>query len=325
MGSRRTSLIPLLATLYALANAVETSKRGLAYTGDDNDADYNLLLSGKSPISWYYTWSLNQASDVNDTVPFIPLIHSTDDASNSDLNSLLNALPSSSTHLLAFNEPDGTTDSGGSSIEPEDAAKSYLDHIAPLRTSDSRSWNISHPSVTGSSQGLDWLQRFNESCYDLDPAGCPMDFVAVHWYGDFSGLASWLGTLHDFYVTNSTDANADGLKFWITEMALPQQDEDATVAMMNSSLSYLDGLDYVQGYAWFGAFRSDSANEWTGSSVALFDDDGGLTEAGSLYLGGEENGFAKGTKGEGASAASGISVPIWAMVIAGLAIITISW
>ncbi|KAH6654148.1 hypothetical protein BKA67DRAFT_517532 [Truncatella angustata] len=319
-------LLLLLTALCPTGHATESSKRGLAYTGDSNEADLNLLVSAQSPISWYYTWSLNQASGTNNTVAFVPLIHNTDDASNSNLNSLLSALPSSSTHVLSFNEPDGTTDSGGSSIEPEDAAQSYLDHIAPLRTSGSRSWNISWPSVTGSTQGLDWLQRFNESCYDLDPDGCPMDFVAVHWYGDFSGLASWLGTLQNFYVANATDPDAaKDLKFWITEMALPQQDEDATVSMMNQSLSYLDGLDYIESYAWFGAFRSDDSNEWTGSSVALFDDDGGLTEVGSLYLGGEENGFAKGTKGEGDSAASGMLVSTSTLMVTGLVMMTMLW
>lgn len=320
-------LIPFLAaSLCAIAAAVQPSKRGLAYTGDSNEADLNLLMSAQSPISWYYTWSLNQATGTNGTVPFVPLIHNTGDASNSQLNSILNALPSSSTHLLAFNEPDGTTDSGGSSIEPEDAAQSYLDHIAPLRTLDSRPWNISHPSVTGSSQGLEWLQRFNASCYEKDSNGCPMDFVAVHWYGDFAGLAWWLGTLHEFYVTNASNADeAADLKFWITEMALPQQDTDATVAMMNQSLTYLDELDYIAAYAWFGAFRSDDSNEWTGSSVALFDDDGGLTEAGSLYLGGEQNGFAKGNKGDGDSAAPKLSVSAWAVATIALVSAAMFW
>ncbi|KAI0129004.1 glycosyl hydrolase catalytic core-domain-containing protein [Xylariales sp. AK1849] len=327
MRQNRYSFTPLVlvVALYASQiNATISSKRGLAYSGDSHDADYNLLLSAESPISWYYTWSLNQAQDVNDTVTFIPLIHNTDDASNSNLGSILNALPSSSTHLLSFNEPDGTTGSGGSSIEPEDAARSYLDSIAPFRDSETRSWNISHPSITGSTQGLDWLRSFNESCYDLDPAGCPTDFVAVHWYGDFSGLASWLGTLHEFYTANST--GQEDLKFWVTEMALPQQDDDATVSMMNQSLAYLDGLDYVEAYAWFGAFRSgDDANGFTGDAVSLFDDDGGLTELGSLYLGGEENGFAKGTKGEGDSAASTTSMSTWAVVVAGLAVVSALW
>ncbi|KAF2120084.1 hypothetical protein BDV96DRAFT_467511, partial [Lophiotrema nucula] len=275
----------------------KNTKRGIAYLGDTHSADNALLLSTNSPLSWYYNWSPypNTAQIPSSTLEFTPLLHGLDEASNSQTISALNSLPDSSRHLLSFNEPDGTTSSGGSAISPEDAAKSYIDNIAPLRSSK-RSWNISHPATTGSPQGLDWLRSFNSSCYDLDSEnGCPTDFIAAHWYGAFDGLAAWLGTLNEFYNTN-TSRNPP-LKIWVTEMALPQQDDDATVAMMNQSLPYLDEQEYVEKYAWFGAFREDGANEWTGDSVSLFDEDGGLTELGALYMG---NDFKEGQKGEGA-------------------------
>lgn len=318
-----TSLLLLCASYPFLSQATVSSKRGLAYSSDDHLADLRLLLSAKSPTSWYYTWSLYETTSVNETVPFVPLIHGTDEASNSDLTSILDALPSSSTHLLTFNEPDGTTSSGGSSIEPDAAARAYMDYVVPLQSSDSdsRTWKISHPAVTGSTQGLDWLRRFNASCYELDAArGCPTDFVAVHWYGDFGGLQWWLGTLRDFYA-NDTAVDVDDLAFWVTEMALAQADEDTTVDMLNQTLPYLDGLDYVEAYAWFGAFREDDANGWTGSEVSFFDDDGGLTEVGSLYLGGEKNGFAVGTQGEGNAGARPV-VSHWSIWLAGLVVAT---
>lgn len=263
-------------------------KRGLAFHGDNHKGDNQLLTSNNSEISWYYTWSLWPSEHIDSDIPFIPLLHGLDDSSDSELASRLGRLPESSTYLLTFNEPDGETDTGGSNISPKDAAKSYVRDVVPLRNS-SREWSISHPSVTGSGRGLDWLRDFNESCYDIDDNGCPTDFVAVHWYGDAPGLESWLEQLRGFYNETAPDA-----KFWITEMALPQQDQEATLAMMDESLRHLDGLDYVQAYAWFGAFRSDEANEWTGDSVSLFDDDGGLTELGALYLGGENKGFEEG-------------------------------
>ncbi|KAJ4157084.1 hypothetical protein NW754_008726 [Fusarium falciforme] len=108
----------------------------------------------------------------------------------------------------------------------------------------------------------------------------------------YTGLENWLQTLREFY--NETAPKA---KFWITEMALPKEDEEATLSMMNESLRKLDSLDYVQAYAWFGAFRSDEANEWTGDSVSLFDDDGGLTKLGVEYLGGKSKGFEEGMSG----------------------------
>ena len=269
-----------------------STKRGLAFHGDKHKNDNDLLLSHNSTIAWYYTWSVWPSEDVGDSVPFVPLVHGLEEASDSKLASQLNDLPTSSTRLLTFNEPDGKTDTGGSAISPKDAATAYMSYIAPLRKSndsDSREWLTSWPSVTGSSRGIDWLRDFNESCYDIDDKGCPMDFVAVHWYGDFSGLKSWLETLRDFYNQTAPDA-----QYWVTEMALPKQDSQATLSMMNDSLSYLDDLEFVQAYAWFGVFRNNEANEWTGDNVSLFNDDGDLTDLGALYLGGKERGFTKG-------------------------------
>ncbi|KAL0940546.1 Alkali-sensitive linkage protein 1-like protein 1 [Colletotrichum truncatum] len=311
MGRASYLLLASLAVSTVLAQSDLHSKRGLAYHGDDHESDNQLLTSENSLISWYYTWSSWPAQGLNNSIAFLPLIHGVDDAKDAELRPRLNRLPESSTHLLTFNEPDGSTGSGGSNIDPEDAAKAYIENIIPLRDSDSRRWNISHPVVTGSPQGLEWLRKFNESCYDIDDNGCPTDFVAVHWYGDAIGLQNWLGSLRDFYNETSPD-----LKFWITEMALPKQDSDATLAMMNQSLTFLDDADYVEGYAWFGAFRKNEANEWTGDDVSLFDNDGGLTELGALYLGGDERGFAKGQKGSFASSVFPTRLLLWTAMLA---------
>ncbi|KAF2008907.1 glycoside hydrolase family 128 protein [Aaosphaeria arxii CBS 175.79] len=323
-GWHFAALVALLFSPPAvLAQANRNSKRGIAYLGDTHRADNNLLISSSTPLSWYYNWSPYPNTDQiprDGPLEFIPLIHGIDGAEDSQTARVIGSLPESSSHILSFNEPDGTKDSGGSSIEPKDAAKAYIEHIVPYRNGENggRKWKISHPSTTGSPMGLEWLRRFNESCYEIDSEnGCPTDFIAAHWYGAFDGLTSWLGTLDEFYNKN---ASLD-LKIWVTEMALPQADEKATVAMMNSSLGYLDGLDYVERYAWFGAFRSSDANEWTGDGVALFDKKGGLTELGALYMGGEQNGFKEGQKGEGEGAASGFRVS--GGLVAALAMLTV--
>lgn len=294
-----------LFTLIASRALAQDSKRGFAFIGDTHASD-NRLLSSNSPLTWYYNWSPYPNNDLipSDSLEFVPMVHGIDATQDPRTESVIKGLASSSTHLLTFNEPDGTTGSGGSSISPEDAARAYIDYVVPFRTGQSggRNWKISHPSTTGSGNGLEWLRSFNESCYEIDREnGCPADFVAAHWYGEFAGLAGWLGTLDEFYNTNST--GNEPLKIWVTELGLPQQDAGATVAMMNQTLPYLDNLTYVERYAWFGAFRTDDANEWTGDGVALFDDDGGLTDLGALYMG---NGYEEGQKGEGESAASGL-------------------
>ncbi|KAH6685070.1 glycosyl hydrolase catalytic core-domain-containing protein [Plectosphaerella plurivora] len=306
-------LFPLvLCTLIsstAAGRADLPSKRGLALLGDAPSSDNELLTSEESPISWYYTWSPWPSDTVAEDVVFLPLLHGIDTVEDPNLHDILGNLPSSSTHILTFNEPDGEQDTGGSSISPEDAAEAYLKHVVPLREprdGDTRTWNISHPVVTGSDMGIEWLRNFNKSCYELSDDGCPADFVAVHWYGPFAGLTWWLDTLKDFYGSNETD-----MTMWITEMALPQEDSEANEAMMTESIEYLESQDYVEGYAWFGAFRTDNSNGWTGDGVSLFDDDGGLTDLGATYLGGEENGFEPGMSGAGITRGG-----LWAVAMA---------
>ncbi|OAL04753.1 hypothetical protein IQ06DRAFT_290782 [Phaeosphaeriaceae sp. SRC1lsM3a] len=304
-----------LFTLTSIASAGD-SKKGFAYIGDTHTGD-NRLLSINSPLAWYYNWSpgANRNLIPADSIEFVPMIHGIDATETSTTEQVIRDLPKSSTHLLSFNEPDGTTGSGGSSIKPKDAAKAYIDYVVPYRTGKSggRNWKISHPSTTGSPNGLDWLRSFNESCYEIDPKnGCPTDFVSVHWYGAFDGLAGWLGTLDEFYNTNSSRDTP--VKLWVTELGLPQQSAEATVQMMNQTLPYLDKLDYVERYAWFGAFRTNDANEWTGDGVALFDGSGGLTELGALYMG---SGYKVGQKGEGEEgAAAGLRVSVYMVALA---------
>jgi hypothetical protein len=310
---RRISHIAIYLSLLINSALAADSKKGFAYIGDTHPAD-NRLLSASSPLSWYYNWSPYPNSNLIplDSLEFVPMIHGIDSTQTSQTEQVIKGLPQSSTHLLSFNEPDGTKDSGGSSISPEDAAKAYINYVVPFRDGKSGGikLKISHPSTTGSPNGLKWLRSFNESCYKIDPKnGCPTDFITAHWYGAFDGLASWLGSLDEFYNTNTT--RNPTLKIWLTELGLPQQSADATVQMMNQTLPYLEKLDYLEKYAWFGAFRPKDANAWTGDGVALFDNNGGLTQLGALYMG---NGYSKGQKGEGESVAAGTRVSTGMMV-----------
>ncbi|RWA11520.1 hypothetical protein EKO27_g3591 [Xylaria grammica] len=298
--SKRAAMTVGILASRVIARAELAPKRGMSYIGDadSHDADYDILLSSGSPIDWYFTWSPVPApadifpGDAQSRIEFVPALPGTD---NLDDNiAALDQVPSSSKHVFTFNEPDGTTDSGGSSISPDDAAKAYIEKIVPLRDR----FQISHPSVTGSSRGLEWLNDFNSSCWDIDSDnGCPTDFVTAHWYGEFAGLSSWLDQLTEWYNQSGSGLEKD-LKIWVKELGLPQADQDTTFAMMNQTLPYLDQLEYVEKYAWFGVFRPKEANQWTGDGLALFQSDGGLSELGSYYLGGEANGYKVGQQGE---------------------------
>lgn len=98
---RRTTANQALVTLSLVAGVISqdltlSSKPGLAYI-DTHEDDIDLLLSAKSSISWYYTWSLYAAADINSTIPFVPLVHGLSDVSALDA---LDSLPATSTHLL---------------------------------------------------------------------------------------------------------------------------------------------------------------------------------------------------------------------------------
>jgi hypothetical protein len=48
------------------------------------------------------------------------------------------------------------------------------------------------PAVTGSPGGFTWLSEFFAACTAAG-TNCTADFIPIHWYGDFVGLASHLG------------------------------------------------------------------------------------------------------------------------------------
>ncbi|KAK4945714.1 hypothetical protein LTR10_015062 [Elasticomyces elasticus] len=227
------------------------------------------------------------------------MIHSASDAQSA----IATIESSGATHVLTFNEPDGSTASGGTNTTPAAAASIWLDTIAPLRLPP-YNISISLPATTGSSQGLTWLSEFNTSCYALSRTGCEFDFVATHWYGDFDGLASWLGQIHALYPSK---------KIWLTEFAVPAVSTTETLSFMNESLAYLDGLSYVE--------RTDDAGAFTGGGVSMFDNSGKLTELGAVYLGGEADGFEEGQS----SGASGVkcATTIFAVLIPSLMVMMV--
>lgn len=282
LWNSRVLLLLLLICAVHGQNSTNLSKRGLVYIGTSHPSDYELFTSKESPLTWYYTFS-TYPSLQHTSFDFVPMIHGASDVEKA-VPSIQN-MAKDITYVLTFNEPDGSTESGGSNVKPEEAAKIYLDTIAPLRK-DPYNLKLSMPATTGS--GLAWLQSFNQSCFNMTSSGCEFDFLAAHWYGGFPGLASWLGTLHEMYPR---------LPIWLTEFGLPAMDENITYSFVNQSLSYLDQLEYVERYSYFGTFREQAANNYTGPNVAMLNNDGGLTDIGALYLGGPQRGFSEGMKG----------------------------
>jgi hypothetical protein len=133
-------------------------------------------------------------------------------------------------HVLGFNEPDGPQDTGGSALSAKDAAATWIREMEPLRNLSGARIQMGAPAVTGSARGLQWLDDFFAAC----GGKCSVDFVPVHWYGTFEGLASYLGQVRLKFADKD---------IWVTEFAI----SDATLldsqGFFNQSTRYFDGIE----------------------------------------------------------------------------------
>ena len=113
------------------------------------------------------------------------------------------------------------------------------------------------------------LYRFITKC-----TSCTISFIPIHWYGSFESFASHVGEYHQAFP---------GIPLWVTELGFAHQSLTVTQGFFNASVEYLDRLEYVQRYSWFGAFRADVSN--VGPNGAMLSDRGEVTEIGKWYLG----------------------------------------
>ena len=113
--------------------------------------------------------------------------------------------------------------------------------------------------------------------------GYRVDFITVHWYGgDFrtgpavQELQSYLQAIYDRYH----------LPIWLTEFALTSYSggtatfptEAQQAAFLTAATTMLDGLSYVQRYAWF-ALPTSAGSGTTG----LFDPGPSVTQVGRAF------------------------------------------
>ncbi|KAK1749771.1 alkali-sensitive linkage protein 1 [Echria macrotheca] len=283
----------------ATAGPLASPKRGLAFTPNTSFPQDNTIWTTKpSDLTWYYNYQPNPSSDF-ESVPqsefeFVPMLWGTP-SSPSDttfletVKKLKNKI--NITNVLSFNEPDGPFKYGGSNMDPDVAAEVWVRNLEPLRAMGIR---VGLPACTGAPSGLAWLKLFLNSCSKVLSNGgptrnCTFDFVTLHWYGGFEGLASHMGE-YSATFPNKT--------MWITEYNLDHQDLMSTQSFYNTSAEYFDRLDFVERYSLFGAFRSHVSN--VGPNAAMLSSDGQLTDIGAWYLGREGTGVQP-TSGDGKS------------------------
>jgi hypothetical protein len=140
---------------------------------------------------------------------------------------------------------------------------------------------LGSPAVaTGAATPGGWLDQFMAGA---KARGYRVDFITVHWYGgDFDTgpavqqLESYLQAIYARYH----------LPIWVTEFALTNfsggsatfPSEAQQAAFLTTATKMLDGLPYVQRYAWF-ALPTSSGSGTTG----LFNPGPSVTQVGQAF------------------------------------------
>jgi RNA polymerase sigma factor (sigma-70 family) len=216
---------------------VTSERKGVA-TWDTTGVSQDLAASG---ASWYYDWG---ATSSGITAPasasFVPMIWGSSDVTAATLDQV----KSEGDTLLGFNEPD---QGGQANMTVAQALSLWPQLMATGMT-------LGSPAVaSGAATPGGWLDQFMAGA---KARGYRVNFITVHWYGgDFSTgpavqqLESYLQAIYDRYH----------LPIWITEFALTSYagstatfpTEAQQAAFLTSATAMLDGLPYVQRYAWF--------------------------------------------------------------------------
>ena len=270
MNRRHLIKLSLLAAL-ASTGQVEGARKG-----KDGSVKKGLGIGDTSPdfdrklkelnCKWFYNWTGAKPEKSPSDVPFIPMVWKYRGMPQAIEKIAALAKNEDSKELLAFNEPDRSSQSNMSVVQALEAwpllQKTGLRLGSPACV---------HPDSH-------WMKEFMAGVKERD---LKVDFICVHSYGgpNAGGFIDRLKMIHKLYDR----------PLWITEFAVGDWNAkslaenrykpDDILKFMKDVLPKLDRLDFVERYAWFPA---DADNRTLGNS-ALWDADGKLTPLGELY------------------------------------------
>lgn len=195
----------LFGVMPLVAAAAGNPKRGLCYVPNaDFPEDNQIWIQDGSDVTWYYNYGDQPSPAFSDKTQeefeFIPMMWGAD-LQNLQSTTFYDNVKElidggrNITRVMGFNEPDTTHEVGGSSIPPANAATAWVANFIPLQE---MGVEVGLPAMTGAPSGLVWLQEFLGNCSELisegnDQKNCTFDFLPVHWYDNFEGLASHIG------------------------------------------------------------------------------------------------------------------------------------
>ncbi|MCJ1281853.1 hypothetical protein MMC26_001176 [Xylographa opegraphella] len=240
---------PTTSAVATPASPVSGAKRGVVY----NTATLCGPFASSTAISWGYNWAASSgglASSLN----FIPMLwgmKGMQDTFVSDATVALANTPAGEKFIFGFNEPDESSNYGGSDLSTSDAATNWMKYIeTPFA---GQGIKFGSPAVTNANStsplmGAAWLDQFIHG----DCKACTIDFVVGHWYGWAGGSAQEQATEFQRYVL-AFQAQFS-LPVWITEFsALPLDDQATNAAFMEIVLPWLDqqSSSVVGRYSYF--------------------------------------------------------------------------
>ncbi|CCG80982.1 Putative uncharacterized protein [Taphrina deformans PYCC 5710] len=258
----------MLSALVIVLEAVQAvsavaGKRGLIGVDNIHSKGDQPTLIKSNATTWAYNYGTQPGNSTwFGNLEFIPQLWGGNNAATFMSEVLANN--PATTHVLTFNEPDGQG-GGQATMTPALAATIWKQYVEPLKA---HNISLGSPACTGTDSGIQWLKQFMGNC-----STCHVDFIATHWYGDFSGLSSHLGQLYNTF---------NGSKIWVTELGIDSATLSETQSTFDTSIAWLDDLSWVDRYAWFGGFRSIDSN--IGPNATFLDANGGLTKIGTEYL-----------------------------------------
>ncbi|KAF1981206.1 glycoside hydrolase family 128 protein [Aulographum hederae CBS 113979] len=211
------------------------SKRGLAY----NDASLGSCFEG-SRVQWGYNWG-QLSSGLSSSFEYVPMLWGTSKGFPATWQeSAEAAIAAGSTHLLGFNEPDGTNPDTQADMSTGEAATAFKQYMTEMFGGKAK---LGSPAVTNgpAPMGIAWLEDFMGKC-----SGCGIDFAVVHWYGEPTDPKSFKD-----HVQAAHDKT--GLPVWVTEFGCNSGTDDQISDFLRDVMSWMDGQEFVERYAYFMA------------------------------------------------------------------------
>lgn len=224
-------------------------KRGLCY----NDPTLTTFFGSK--VTWAYNWGQTPGTGLASNLLYSPMLWGSGSTSTWNSNAKA-AIAAGSDTLLAFNEPDLSTQSN---LDPTTAANLFKQYMQPFACQA----RLSAPAVTngGAPMGLTWLGNFLQAC-----SGCTVDVVPIHWYDSATNIGYFQSYIQQAYVAGGNRT------LWITEFGASGTDAQVTsfFQTVRSSRAVVDEIltGYRFCHGWTHCHMSrDTPISWMGQII----------------------------------------------------------